>query len=58
VALSLHTGHPLRRLPASQRLMHNPLSHAYRTSGDGILTDLLGYDWDAVIDLKVKGAVG
>jgi crotonobetainyl-CoA:carnitine CoA-transferase CaiB-like acyl-CoA transferase len=23
-----------------------------------LATDLLGYDWDAVIDLKVKGAVG
>jgi crotonobetainyl-CoA:carnitine CoA-transferase CaiB-like acyl-CoA transferase len=30
----------------------------YNEHGDGILTDLLGYDWDAVIDLKVKGAVG
>jgi crotonobetainyl-CoA:carnitine CoA-transferase CaiB-like acyl-CoA transferase len=32
VALSLHTGHPLRRMPASQRPMHNPLSNAYKTS--------------------------
>ena len=31
---------------------------SYNEHGDGILTDLLGYDWDAVIDLKVKGAVG
>jgi crotonobetainyl-CoA:carnitine CoA-transferase CaiB-like acyl-CoA transferase len=30
----------------------------YNEHGDGILTDILGYDWDAVIDLKVKGAVG
>ena len=30
----------------------------YNEHGDGILTDLLGYDWDAIIDLKVKGAVG
>jgi crotonobetainyl-CoA:carnitine CoA-transferase CaiB-like acyl-CoA transferase len=30
----------------------------YHEHGDALLTDLLGYDWDAVIDLKVKGAVG
>jgi crotonobetainyl-CoA:carnitine CoA-transferase CaiB-like acyl-CoA transferase len=30
----------------------------YNEHGDGILTDLLGYDWDAIVDLKVKGAVG
>jgi crotonobetainyl-CoA:carnitine CoA-transferase CaiB-like acyl-CoA transferase len=30
----------------------------YNEHGDAILTDLLGYDWDAVIDLKLKGAVG
>jgi crotonobetainyl-CoA:carnitine CoA-transferase CaiB-like acyl-CoA transferase len=30
----------------------------YNEHGDQILTDLLGLDWDAVIDLKLKGAVG
>jgi crotonobetainyl-CoA:carnitine CoA-transferase CaiB-like acyl-CoA transferase len=30
----------------------------YHEHGDAILTDLLGYDWDAVIDMKVKGTVG
>jgi crotonobetainyl-CoA:carnitine CoA-transferase CaiB-like acyl-CoA transferase len=30
----------------------------YNEHGDGILTDLLGYDWNAIVDLKVKGAVG
>jgi crotonobetainyl-CoA:carnitine CoA-transferase CaiB-like acyl-CoA transferase len=30
----------------------------YNEHGDGILTDLLGYDWEAVVDLKVRGAVG
>jgi crotonobetainyl-CoA:carnitine CoA-transferase CaiB-like acyl-CoA transferase len=30
----------------------------YNEHGDELLTDLLGLDWDAVIDLKLKGAVG
>jgi crotonobetainyl-CoA:carnitine CoA-transferase CaiB-like acyl-CoA transferase len=30
----------------------------YHEHGDAILTDLLGYDWDTVIDMKVKGSVG
>jgi crotonobetainyl-CoA:carnitine CoA-transferase CaiB-like acyl-CoA transferase len=30
----------------------------YNEHGDAILTDLLGYDWEKVIDLKVNGAVG
>jgi crotonobetainyl-CoA:carnitine CoA-transferase CaiB-like acyl-CoA transferase len=29
----------------------------FNEHGDAILTDLLGYDWDTVVDLKVKGAV-
>jgi crotonobetainyl-CoA:carnitine CoA-transferase CaiB-like acyl-CoA transferase len=29
----------------------------FNEHGDQILTDLLGYDWDTVVDLKVKGAV-
>jgi crotonobetainyl-CoA:carnitine CoA-transferase CaiB-like acyl-CoA transferase len=36
-----------------------PASRApdFNEHGDQILTDLLGYDWDTVVDLKVKGAV-
>ena len=30
----------------------------YHEHGDTILTDLLGYDWDTVIDMKLKGSVG
>jgi crotonobetainyl-CoA:carnitine CoA-transferase CaiB-like acyl-CoA transferase len=30
---------------------------AFNEHGDQILTDLLGYDWDDVVELKVKGAV-
>jgi crotonobetainyl-CoA:carnitine CoA-transferase CaiB-like acyl-CoA transferase len=30
----------------------------YHEHGDEIMTDLLGYDWDTVIDMKVKGTVG
>jgi len=33
-------------------------SPEYHEHGDEILTDLLGYDWDTVIDMKVKGTVG
>jgi crotonobetainyl-CoA:carnitine CoA-transferase CaiB-like acyl-CoA transferase len=29
----------------------------FNEHGDQILTDLLGYDWDSVVELKVKGAV-
>ena len=29
----------------------------FNEHGDAILTDLLGYDWDTVIDLKLKGAI-
>ena len=29
----------------------------FNEHGDQILTDLLGYDWDTVVDFKVKGAV-
>jgi len=30
----------------------------YNEHGDQILTDLLGLDWDTVVDLKLNGAVG
>jgi crotonobetainyl-CoA:carnitine CoA-transferase CaiB-like acyl-CoA transferase len=30
----------------------------FNEHGDQILADLLAYDWDAIIDLKLKGAVG
>jgi crotonobetainyl-CoA:carnitine CoA-transferase CaiB-like acyl-CoA transferase len=29
----------------------------FNEHGDAILTDLLGYDWDTVVEMKVKGAV-
>jgi hypothetical protein len=29
----------------------------FNEHGDAILTETLGLDWDAVIDLKVKGVV-
>jgi crotonobetainyl-CoA:carnitine CoA-transferase CaiB-like acyl-CoA transferase len=29
----------------------------FNEHGDQILTDLLGYDWETVVDMKVKGAV-
>ena len=37
----------------------SPASRApeFNEHGDQILTDLLGYDWDTVVDFKVKGAV-
>jgi crotonobetainyl-CoA:carnitine CoA-transferase CaiB-like acyl-CoA transferase len=36
-----------------------PASRApdFNEHGDAILTDLLGYDWESVVDMKVKGAV-
>ena len=38
----------------------SPTSRApeFNEHGDEILTEQLGFDWDAVIDLKVKGIVG
>ncbi len=29
----------------------------FNEHGDEILTELLGYDWETVVEMKVKGAV-
>ena len=30
----------------------------FNEHGDEILTEKLGFDWDTIVDLKVKGIVG
>lgn len=53
-------GTPWWRRPSSST--STPPCRAGRRSststGDDILTGLLGMDWDSVIDLKLKGTVG
>jgi crotonobetainyl-CoA:carnitine CoA-transferase CaiB-like acyl-CoA transferase len=54
------TRFPLVACPVQFNEQSAPTSRApeYNEHGDQILTDLLGLDWDTVVDLKVKGAAG